>query len=156
MPFEDDEKDLESLPDPKIKIKGQKPVASPLNQAREFQGRAKEAHERSEEFKTQALELSKKFMEMVKDTTLLENKGQIAKNVEGQIISDLAKLGIDMNNDETQDEGMGSIGLVLLLFKTVLYQRNRINSLEYRVQKLEKNSSVVQSRDPETSRSDQK
>jgi hypothetical protein len=159
MPFEDDEKDLERenpQETSKIKIKGQKPVASPLAQARDFQGLAKEVHERSQELNERAINLSKKFIEIMKDTTLAENKGGIAKNFEGQIVSDLANLGMEINNDQTKDEGEGSIGLIVLLFKTVISQRNRINSLEYKLQKLEKNFSIVQSRDLEKPPSDKK
>jgi len=100
--------------------------------------------------------LGKNFIELITDKTLIENKGSIALHAENQVVSDLAKLAIDMNNDETQDEGMGSIGLLVLMFKTALSQRNRINALEYKLQKLEKNPSSVQSRDPEVVTSPQK
>lgn len=154
--FGDDETDLDDQPKQRVQIKGQKPVASPLQQSQEFQGFAKQAHERSMEYKNRAFTLGKTFIELISDKTLIENKGSIAQNAENQVVSDLAKLAIDMNNDETQDEGMGSIGLVVLLFKTVLSQRNRINALEYKLQKIEKTSVSVQSRDPEVPPSTEK
>jgi len=155
-PFGDDEDDIEDEPSTnRIKIKG-KEVQSPLRQSQEFQGAAAEAHERSMEYKNRAYTLGKNFIELITDKTLIENKGSIALHAENQVVSDLAKLAIDMNNDETQDEGMGSIGLLVLMFKTALSQRNRINALEYKLQKLEKNPSSVQSRDPEVVTSPQK
>ena len=43
-----------------------------------------------------------------------------------------------MNNDSNQPEGAGSIGLESLLLHTVLIQRDKINELEFEINKMKK------------------
>lgn len=98
---------------------------------------ATEAHERSEEYKKRAYELGKEFVRILEDRVLPENKGPTAKSYESQKLNELLMLGVEMNLDERQDEGMGSIGIITLLVKGLILQRDRINFLSYRVEKTE-------------------
>ena len=50
----------------------------------------------------------------------------------------MIKLAVDVNNDPNEQEGMGSLMWIVLLLKTLLMQRDRINQLEYVVSQLEK------------------
>jgi len=86
-------------------------------------------------------ELTSVFMGMIKDSTLKENKGPIQLNLEQQICKDLTELSLELNQDDTQPEGIGSAGMTLLLLKIVMVQRDKINELGYKISKLEKLSS---------------
>ncbi len=86
-----------------------------------------------------AFDLAQQFNKIINDKTLVENRGVIATNIEKEVESKLLNLAIDVNNDGNEpNEGMGSIALCAILFKVVLTQRDRINSLEYKVAKIEK------------------
>ncbi len=86
-------------------------------------------------------DLTSTFMGMIKDSTLKENKGPIQLDLEQQICKDLTELSLELNQDETQPEGIGSAGMTLLLLKIVMVQRDKINELGYKISKLEKSSS---------------
>lgn len=87
----------------------------------------------------QAVELARQFINIIKDKTLPENKSKVAENVERELKNKLLNLGIDINNDENEEnDGMGSMAIISLLIKTVLLQRDTINLLDYRLYKLEK------------------
>lgn len=88
--------------------------------------------------KYKAMELSKKFWSAIKDTTLSRNKGPNKKELESQTAKDLCQLALELNSDQSQPEGIGSIGIITLLLNTVLYQRDMINNLSYEVSLLNK------------------
>jgi hypothetical protein len=89
-------------------------------------------------------ELTTQFNNFIKDSTLKENKGPIQLEMEKQICKDLVDLSLELNQDQTQAEGIGSAGLNLLLLKIVMYQRDKINELGYKLSKLEKPSSPAE------------
>lgn len=96
-----------------------------------------EEHQSREKFYfSKVSELTKQINELVKDSTLKINKGPIQLDMEQQIIKDMISLSVQINQDQTQDEGMGSSGVNLLLLKIVLYQRDKINELDYKLSKL--------------------
>lgn len=84
-------------------------------------------------------ELTTQINSFVKDTTLKSNKGPIQIEMEQQIIKDMVSLSQQINQDQTQEEGLGSAGVNLLLLKIVLFQRDKINELDYKISKLDKN-----------------
>ena len=92
------------------------------------------------DFRQKALTFATAYKKAIQDKTLPDNKGTIGKDEEKSLIKDLINLATDINNDQTQPEGVGSSGLNSLLLQVCLYQRDQINELLYRVQKLEKNS----------------
>lgn len=89
------------------------------------------------DFKQKAFQLATNYKKAIQDKTLVENKGLIGKDEEKALISELIKLANEINNDQSQPEGIGSIGLCSLLLQVCLYQRDQLNELLYRVQKLE-------------------
>lgn len=91
----------------------------------------------------EALELAKKFMGLVKDKTLPENKTPISKDVENEVINDLIQFALDINDDPEERNGMGSSALINLLFKVVLVQRDAINQLDYKIAQLTKQLSSL-------------
>ena len=55
----------------------------------------------------------------------------------------MVQLGIDINNDPNEQEGMGSMTWITLLLKICLSQKDRINQLEYSVSQMEKKISAL-------------
>jgi len=113
------------------------------NQA-DFNNSVSEYQVQQTEIIKKSADLTSKFMDIIKDTTLNENKGPIQKQIEQQICRDLTDLSLELNQDQTQPEGIGSAGMTLLLLKIVLLQKDKINELGYKISKLEKVSSVVE------------
>jgi hypothetical protein len=104
-----------------------------------FEKRAEEAHDRILDRNYQMLELGKRFVEIMRDRTLDTNKGPIQKSLEKETLDKLIQFAIELNNDELEvRDGMGAVGLLTLLFRTNLLMRDKCNSLEYRVEQLEK------------------
>ncbi len=64
---------------------------------------------------------------------MAENKNIFANEVEMEVIGGLVELGINMNTDENETEGMGSVGLITLLFRCALIQRDKINASDYKL-----------------------
>lgn len=148
MPFEDDEAELKpKAPRRGVKLDNVKSAVQPKAVANpDFDKDAKEAFERTEEYKERAFELGKQFKRIIEDKTLPANKGHIGQGVESEALQKLIQLGIEMNVDETQLEGMGSMGINTLLLKGLIMQRDRINVLEHVLQKIEKSIQQIQSR----------
>lgn len=86
-----------------------------------------------------ALELAGQFISSLKDKTLIQNKSELAKNIEKDTCGKLIKLSLEINNDGSELEGMGSTAIINLLLKTTLLQRDIINELDYKISRLEKN-----------------
>lgn len=96
-----------------------------------------------------AFDLAKQFVDMIKDKTLPENKSIIVQDVEREIKNKLLSLSIEINNDDNEEnEGMGSLAIISLLLKVVMLQRDNINSLDYKLNLLEKKMSSGRSEKP--------
>lgn len=91
----------------------------------------------------QALTLAQRFIEIVRDKTLIENKTLMAKQFEQEVCSDLVWLCLDINEDDSEREGMGSAAMINLLLKVVLNQRDMLNSVGYKITQLEKQLSSL-------------
>lgn len=96
-----------------------------------FDAAVKSAVDKNDKVKYDAWELSSKFVKILQDTTLSENRGPVQKDYERDVINKLISIAIDLNTDETQKEGIGSVGLITLLFNCVLKQRDVVNQLRY-------------------------
>lgn len=97
----------------------------------EFERHAAEVNDRLNSYPERSAELIPLFMKMLNDKTLPENRSILTNNIETEIIGKLMQLGLDMDADELQQNGAGSIGLTVLLMKSFLMQRDKINALEY-------------------------
>lgn len=123
-----------------LKITNEKSLLSsvPKQPTKEdFERKAAEVNQQLNAYSERAVDLALQFKKALEDKTLLQNKTPFALDAERELLSKLTQLGQDMNTDEYEKEGQGSLGLVILLFRSVLIQRDKINALEYALSKLE-------------------
>lgn len=132
MPFEDD------IQDEDVVVKNNKTssinaasVKSKKTLKEEFEKKANEANDKMNDYNDRAAQLTSSFKKVLEDKTLLQNKNVFSLDLEKEVISNLAKLAIDMNTDENEIEGIGSVGIITLLLRACLIQRDRINTIEY-------------------------
>jgi hypothetical protein len=104
----------------------------------DFEKEVSEFQKNELELQKKAAELSGHFLKMVQDKTVPENKGIIGADVEKGIIQSIARFALTLNNDETHDEGLGSVGAIIVLFNSVLMLRDRINELSHEIHLLRK------------------
>ena len=106
--------------------------------AEEFQKAADAAAERIFNYKERAGILGLKLKSLIESNILPENKTLVLKDFEKEVLENLIRLANDLNNDETQQEGAGSIALSQLIMKMMLLQRDHINKLQFKIENLEK------------------
>lgn len=104
----------------------------------EFLNKAKSVNEKLNKYGERATDLALKFKKILEDKTISQNKGILAQEAEREVLNSLVDLGIDMNVDEHEEDGMGSIGLIVLLFRSLMIQRDKINQLDYNLFMLNK------------------
>lgn len=142
MPF--DEENNESVSSKKKELKKvstQKSIFESMphkTTPEEFEKKVKEIQEQSTGYKARAADLSARFIKMLGDKTLKENKNIFAIEMEKEVLSHMVNLAVEINNDPHESEGMGSMGWITLLLKICLAQRDRLNKLEYNISLLEK------------------
>lgn len=102
-----------------------------------FEEQANEIFEEVQDRKQKAVELVQQFWNFIKDETLISEKGPIRKNLEKEIVSKLLNFASEMNNDPRELEGAGSVAIITLLLKAVLYLRDCNNDSRYRLTELE-------------------
>lgn len=100
--------------------------------------KAQEVATKYEEYKSRTWELSTKFKAMMQDHVLSDNKSVLVKDIEAETMNRLVALASEMNEDDNQPEGIGGTALSFLIMKMLLLQRDTINTLLYKVDKLEK------------------
>lgn len=105
---------------------------------------AREAVNRSQQYKERAAELVNQFVKILNDKTLENNKNIFSKDLEGEVINKFIQLAIDINLDEDEDDGMGSVGLINLLLKCLLMQRDKINNLDFVINQLKNKVDILQ------------
>lgn len=143
MGFDDDYKDLGKKPQPtsNLKIDNKKSMFASLPKKQnpaEFQKQVQETQEQVMEYESEAAQLAVLFQKLLEDKVLPENKSSINIESERDLISKIVDIAIKLNNDGEELEGMGSVGISLMLFKAVLYQKDKINRLEYNLVQAEK------------------
>lgn len=107
-----------------------------VDETKAFEQQATKAFSRDQDYKQRMNDLAIKFKAMVEDRVLNGNKTTIVKEVENETLQRLVQLASEMNADEAQDEGLGNTALSMLLMKMILLQRDRINALEFKLEKL--------------------
>ena len=107
----------EALPKPTTRMEGQK-----------F---AEDTNKRLNDYTAKGGQFALAFKQILNDKTLPINKSIIAKDAEKGLISDWISLAMAQNNDIGQDEGQGSMSIIMFLLGTVLAQRDKINELGY-------------------------
>jgi hypothetical protein len=93
------------------------------------------------------LKVISSYMQLIDDRTLVRNRGSIANDVEREIREQIINLAVDLNNDETEEEdGKGSIVVLIAVTKALMKYRDRLNELEYTVKQLQKDFSNLSSK----------
>jgi|688.fasta_scaffold881774_2 hypothetical protein len=141
MPFEEDDSPIQAPKQGLKNVSSKKSIFESLPKKpspEEFEKRVKDAQESNSGYKKRAAELALNFKKILEDKTLPQNKNIFANEFERELLVKMIQLAIEINNDPNEQEGMGSLGWITLLFKTILSQRDRINNLEYNISVLEK------------------
>jgi hypothetical protein len=114
----------------------------------DFEGLSEDVAEKIKARRQRAVELSAKFWELIKDQYLPDNKGPIRKSTETELLQNLINYAVEVNLDEHEQEGMGSMAMITLLLKTCLYLKDQNNLLKYKLdqltEKVDKKSSEPQ------------
>lgn len=110
------------------------------NPAVVFEEQAKKVNSKHEEYKRRTLELSGKFKSMMEEKILPENKSVLSRGIEAETLTKLVSLASEMNEDDNQPEAIGSTALSYLLMKMMLLQRDTVNTLLFKIDKLEKSN----------------
>lgn len=104
----------------------------------EAQQQAQTNQEKSSAYKRRASDLSVQFARMMSDKTLPENKNIFANEAKRELMQNMVQLAKDINNDDFEAEGDGSLIWIIVLFNTCFDQRDRINKLEYTLAQMSK------------------
>lgn len=105
---------------------------------------ATEVVNRIEDYKKRSWDLGIKFKGLMESSVLPENKSALIKDLESEVLGQLVQLATDINNDEAQPEGTGSVALNQLIMKMLLLQRDICNQQKFRIEQLEKQVSSLQ------------
>lgn len=144
MPFDEEDNDKISEHSKKIGLKNvssQKSIFDTMAKKptqNDLDNKVKKMNDKSTKYKIKVADLTIQFNKTMADKTLPQNQNVFQKDLERDLLLKMIQLAIDINNDESESEGMGSIGWIVLLFKTCFSQRDRINNLEYMLYNLEK------------------
>jgi len=71
--------------------------------------------------------LTARLLAIFKDKKLPENKTKIEKDNEIQVLQDYTQFATLINNDQTQEEGIGSTAFAVAIARCALVQRDQIN-----------------------------
>jgi hypothetical protein len=149
MPFDEEDNDAPSTQSQKVGLKNvstQKSIFDSMPKKptqEEFDKKVKTVQEKASAHKSRAAELAVNFSKLLTDKTLPQNKNPFQKELEKEVVTQMVQLGIDINNDPNEQEGMGSMTWITLLLKICLSQKDRINQLEYSVSQMEKKISAL-------------
>jgi len=71
--------------------------------------------------------LTSRLLSLFKDKKLQENKSKTERDNEIQVLQDYTQFATLMNNDQSQDEGIGSTAFAVAIARCALLQRDQIN-----------------------------
>ena len=147
MPFDDTEEQEEFSSNKKIGLKQVSSQKSIFDKEKEikpskenFEKKVEEVNKKMNDYKAKAAEMALSYKKLILDKTLVQNKNIFSEEIEKETLSKMVNLAIEINNDENEQEGMGTLGWVTLLLKYFLHHRDRLNSLEYQLMTLQKNN----------------
>lgn len=139
MPFDDDEQ--EQQPKVGLKKNNQKSIFDSMQKKpskEDFDNNVKVLQEKSSQYKERTADLAIKFSKTVADKTLQQNKNLFQTELENDLLRNMVKLAQEINSDDSEREGEGSLSWITLLLKTCFNQRDKINKLEYNLTQLNK------------------
>jgi len=117
-------------------IFGQK-SQSPSESKAIFEKKVVDYQVNEQELAKKIAEASKQYFLAVKDRTLKANRSLSKDENEKMIIKSLIDICNTLNTDTSQPEGTGSTGLINLILRVCLEQRDIINDLSYKIYQLE-------------------
>ena len=142
MPFDEENQDQDlSIKKGLKQVSSQKSIfdGMPKKPSQEdLDNHVKNTQNRSRSYKQRAADYSAQFKKIMNDKTLSQNRSIFVTEMETELLGNMIKLAVDVNADVDEQEGMGSLMWIILLLKTCLLQRDKINNLEYAVFQLEK------------------
>jgi len=143
MPFGGDETPAERPRNTGLKISNANSKFTKVaDEKKDFERLAGDLVEQKKIRNKRTIELASQFLSVLRDKTLSNNKSELSKNIEKDICAQLVNLSLEINSDDTETEGMGSVAIINLLLKTTLIQRDLLNELDYKVATLTKMSSL--------------
>ena len=146
MPFEQDDDDNQISKNTGLKnVSTQKSIFENLKKKptqQDFENQVKTNQQQIATYKQRAADLAIQFKKIVEDKTLPQNKNVFSLELEREVLSNMIQLAVEINNDPNEQEGMGSLSWIILLFKTILSQRDRISNLEYSIHQIEKKTDI--------------
>lgn len=134
MPFEEDELEIEDKKDNLGKVSNKKSIfdnSIKKQNINDFKQNVQKMQDKNFSYKERTNDLAIKFKKIIESKVLPENKNIFILEQEKQILAEIASLASEIDNDENEQIGIGSLSWVVQLLKTSLYQRDRINKLEY-------------------------
>lgn len=102
----------------------------------EFKDEVRKFKKRDNDQRNKVADLANKYKSILVDRTVEDNKSPIQKDLEMSIIKDITQICLQLDNDQDQPEGIGSIGLCNLLLQANILQRDIINKLSYDISRL--------------------
>ena len=124
-----------------VKLSGKKSIFSETNKVKktvaDFDQEVNNYKKNDLETKNKIMKLVTSYVSLIKDQKLEENKSNIDADNESDIINELKDMALQLDNDQSKPEGVGSVGLAGMLLKVNLLQRDKINELSYKLNKLE-------------------
>lgn len=88
--------------------------------------------------------LTARLLAIFKDKKLLENKTKIEKDSELQVLQDYTQFATLINNDQTQEEGIGSIAFSVAIARCALVQRDQLNEQGRTIDTLSKKVKILE------------
>lgn len=108
---------------------------------------AAETVSKMNEYKKRSWDLGAKFKSIMENDVLLENKTILLKNLESDILTQLSQLATEINNDVSiPEDSVGSVALIQLIMKMLIFQKDKINQLKFQIEKLENNLKKINSK----------
>ena len=148
MPF-DEEEPKPSVQSQKIglkKVSSQQSVFESMPKKptpESFQQKVEKIQERDSSYKVKAAQLVTEFNKAMVDKTLPQNKNMFQKEIEMELLRNMVKLAQEINESVQEREGEGSLSWIAILLKQCFSQRDRINTLEYKLSIFEKKLSEL-------------
>lgn len=112
--------------------------AKTVENREDFEKRAEGAVSKIENRKERAMQLSKKFYAIARDSKVESQRGPMELSIEKETIRNMLEFASEMNNDPTEPESAGSVALIYLLIKIVLFFRDKNNEMSFKMSQLER------------------
>jgi len=133
-PFEEDEAELEPKKNNIGKVSKKQSIFDTSNKKQSaalLKQNVQNIEDKNLSFKEQTSALAIRYKKIIESKVLPENKNLFLAEEEKEVLTKIASLASQIDNDENEPIGIGSLSWIIQLLKTTLYQRDRINKLEY-------------------------